>query len=88
MKYYPLWKSIIVFSVVFLAIVFSVPSFIYDENKNIRGDIANDLCKKIVFDLGSYSSIAKLINDANKSYPSKDNSLSIDKIMRKAGCLK
>ncbi len=34
MKYYPLWKSIIVFSVVFLAIVFSVPSFIYDENSD------------------------------------------------------
>ena len=59
---------------------------IYD--KNIRGQIANGLCKENVFDLGNYSSIAKLINDSDKFYSSKDNSLSIDKSIRKVGCLK
>ena len=32
MKNYPKWKSILVLSVVFLAIIFSIPSFIYQQN--------------------------------------------------------
>ncbi len=43
-----------------MEIHYSDEIFIYD--KNIRGCIANGLCKKIMIDLGSYSSIEKLIN--------------------------
>ena len=32
MKNYPLWKSILVIIVILTGVVFSIPSFIYDEN--------------------------------------------------------
>ena len=34
MKNYPLWKSLSVLTVVFLGIIFSIPSIIYDEDSN------------------------------------------------------
>ena len=34
MKNYPIWKTFIVFVVVFLAVIFSVPSFLYKEDTN------------------------------------------------------
>ena len=71
-----------------MEIRYSNEIFVTDNKKNIRGDIARDLCKKIVFDLGSPSIIVENINQAISFYVPKDNSLSIDKIMRKAGCLK
>ena len=34
MKNYPLWKSILVILVISSGVIFSIPSFIYDENSN------------------------------------------------------
>ena len=34
MKNYPLWKTFIVFMVVLLAVIFSIPSFLYKEDTN------------------------------------------------------
>ena len=40
MKNYPIWKTFIVFIVVVLAIIFSIPSFLYKEDtKNTSKNI-------------------------------------------------